>query len=858
MPAEVRPPGQVSPSLDCFDAQARPERGTMQLRSLSPNNLTSAFQRSLSSEPKGSERLDGPSAGKCAGIDKVASEAMINSPSLPGEKVDLFGSASLQRNSGFEPVCHQASPERRASTHSAESVRSRRRSSGILLAEEPKMPPSRIAQTSSWVLELKASQVFMICLTIAILYCGDVIQATFEVSADRSYAIILWLCLVIFSVEWSLQVLASPAQAAPYVCSLFFFLDALATLSIAVDIFLLQANNLMENGPIARAARAARIGTRAGRSMRLLRLMRFLRLVRITRFIKTLLQHRNEQRKRRRSWLADEDFDPKSHARADTIGAQIGATTTKKVIIMTLMLLVILPLLERNMSFHTCNAELVVVLESLYSSTEVQGNCTRLKLEVEPWFSSGFIPFSRHPKTGLTKSGMMHAQVDRCVLYSNYDLMGDLAPEQVTLAKQRRGTEIQVIPCSAVFADSNRDGVDERRSTYLLYDMRKEEQESARYAIGFTTVVVVILLGFSLIFSQDAEVLANQLVTPIVQLMNDMSHTAQLRLDQVTPQEDVLVSNVYEVRRLQAVYMQLNAAVGSFAKFTPLEVVRHFLSLGLEAQLGVEQRNVSIFFSDIAGFTTICEGSPPVEVLALLSEYFESMVSIIVEEYGTMLEFIGDAILAIWNAPNSVPDHAVRAITSALRMNSVLAQLRRRWSEQGKPIIRIRVGLHSADVFVGNLGSKMRMKYGVLGDGVNLASRLEELNKRYQTEILISEFVLAQPDVKGLFYVRPVDNVVVKGRVKPTAIYEVLCLREAASELHKQIANHSEQAMRAYTNRDFAEALTYLDTVSQLKDGRDPTGEVLADRCRKFIDFPPGENWDGSEILNQKSFGKAD
>lgn len=376
--------------------------------------------------------------------------------------------------------------------------------------------------------------------------------------------------------------------------------------------------------------------------------------------------------------------------------------------------------------------------------------------------------------------------------------------------------------------------------------------------MGFTIVVVVILLGFSLIFSQDAEVLANELVVPIGQLMNDMSLTSRLELDKVTPEDELFESNVYEVRKLQASYLTLNAALGSFAKFTPLEVVRHFLSLGTEATLGVDQRNVSIFFSDIAGFTTICEGTPPVEVLALLSEYFESMVSIIVEEKGTMLEFIGDAILAIWNAPNSVPDHAVRAITSALRMNSVLATLRKRWSEQGKPNIRIRCGLHSADVFVGNLGSRMRMKYGVLGDGVNLASRLEELNKRYSTEIMISEDVLSQPDVKNLFYVRPIDNVVVKGRVKPTSVYEVLSPKEGASKQTKQVASQSLQAMEAYMGRDFDKALQCLDAVVRLKEGRDPAGEVLADRCRHFLERPPGEDWDGSEVLKAKTFGKEE
>merc|ERR1712107_748243 len=148
------------------------------------------------------------------------------------------------------------------------------------------------------------------------------------------------------------------------------------------------------------------------------------------------------------------------------------------------------------------------------------------------------------------------------------------------------------------------------------------------------------------------------------------------------------------------------------------------------------------------------------------------------------------------------------------------------------------------------------MKYGVLGDGVNLASRLEELNKRYSTEILISQDVLNQVDVKDTFYVRPVDYVVVKGRKRPTAIYEVLALKATASEQVKSIATASEQAMSSYMNRDFVQALKLLDEVTRLKDRDfDPVGEVLADRCRRFLQHPPGEDWDGSEVLNQKTFG---
>jgi len=783
---------------------------------------------------------------------------------------DIFGATSLQSHRAFEPgfappaghadeeVQTEASSKSLRGTERTKSGRFKVRSERSSDSLRQKRCP-RAAAACDRMLKLPVVQVFMVTLTMGILFVGDFIQCVADVSYDRTLIIILWLCAVFFSCEWVMQVISSDLQDPPYNCSLFFFLDFIATVSIAIDIFVLEGNNLSENGPIARAARAARIGTRAGRSVRLLRLLRFLRLVRIVRFIKVLLNLNESKATKRRRNSQEIDSFYSSHAedttRADTIGAQIGATTTRKVVIMTLLLLLILPVLSPNSDAHVCNAELVELMKSVYSSDAVGRNCTAMKAEVSPWFEDDYVPFSQNSETGLTHRGLIYARVENCLLYLDPELVGVDDPEQVHLAEKRRGSEIQAVPCEASFSDRDGDEVDDRSATHFLYDHRAEEVESAKYAMGFTAVVIVTLLGFSLIFSQDAESFANELVAPISQLMEDMTRTSKLQLDKVHKEEDLFESRVYEVRKLQAAFVNLNGAVGSFARFMPLEVVRHFLSRGLEANLGVSQRNVTIFFSDIVGFANICESTSPVDVLALLAEYFEQMVTIIVDEHGTMLEFIGDAILAIWNAPNSVPDHAVRAIKAALRMTKALTDLRLQWADEGKPEIRIRCGLHSADVFVGNLGSKLRMKYGVLGDGVNLASRLEELNKRYLTEILISEDVLVQPNVQETFLLRPLDRVVVKGRVKPTPIYEVLDLSITASEHTRQIAQHSSQAMRCYLGREFDKAITSLGHIARTKGGDDPAGDVLRRRCEKFCENPPPNEWDGAEVLNQKTFG---
>lgn len=714
-------------------------------------------------------------------------------------------------------------------------------------------PPSKLALCCNSFLQAPPVQVVMTALTILVLYCGDMFASVTLVSWDAVPAGLLLVCMIVFLAEWIVNIISSDCQTPRYRWSLFFYLDFVAMLSIGLDILLIEAEDLTEDGPAARAARAARVGTRAGRSMRLMRLLRFIRLVRVTRMVKALLSTRDHLRSRGRQDPDEEedDGDLPQTTRADSIGVQIGARTTKKVVIMTLCLLTVLPFLESDDSASLCNQELLESLKSYVGSLSVGRNCTLLQKETAQLFGPGtsLQGLSRQPDQGLTINGIICAVLDGCLLFGDPTLMGS-PPMLSRLLERRRGPELQVIPCEASMPSI----MDGGEKDYLLYDMRAERVDDANFSMGFTSVVIVILLGAAILLTSDAETLAGQLISPISALLTDMQHTSKLELDLVSDINDWHRSDIYEIQKLQGAFHNLFCAVSSFSKFTPLEVVRHFLSLGAEAKLGVEERNVSIFFSDIAGFTTICEGTAPRDVLALLSEYFEQMVSIICEEGGTMLEFIGDAILAIWNAPSVVPDHAVRAVTSAIRMNEALEDMRRDWGEQGKPDIRIRVGVHSADVYVGNLGSRMRMKYGVLGDGVNLASRLEELNKRYVTTIMISEDVLLQPGVRHAFAIRQLDLVVVKGRSRPTAVYEVMDAIVTASDLTIQVQTEAEKAFKAYRNREFDEALRRLLALRQLKGGVDRAGDVLLERCRRFLAEPPPPGWDGSEVLTQKTF----
>ena len=212
----------------------------------------------------------------------------------------------------------------------------------------------------------------------------------------------------------------------------------------------------------------------------------------------------------------------------------------------------------------------------------------------------------------------------------------------------------------------------------------------------------------------------------------------------------------------------------------------------------LQPREITIFFSDIAGFTTICEKMKPNALLILLSDYFAAMSTLINSSRGTLLEFIGDAILAVWNAPLTFQT-TLFSLDQSIRMNAYLDKMQPVWSGKGYPPIKIRCGIHTATVFVGNIGSPDRMKYGVLGDGVNLASRLEELNKRYASKIMISINTFnKKKKVNEAFLIRPLDVVAVKGKSEGTAVFEVMGRNGEVDEFAQELQKLHNEAFACY------------------------------------------------------------
>jgi adenylate cyclase len=191
-----------------------------------------------------------------------------------------------------------------------------------------------------------------------------------------------------------------------------------------------------------------------------------------------------------------------------------------------------------------------------------------------------------------------------------------------------------------------------------------------------------------------------------------------------------------------------------------------------------ERRRATILFSDIRGFTAMSEHMSPEEVVRRLNEYLSVMIDIVFEYNGTLDKFIGDAVMAVFGAPVGMDNDEERAVRAAVAMQEAMEQLRRRWEEEGAPDFKIGIGINTGEVVVGNIGSDQRVEYAAIGDPVNLASRLEALNKEYGTSILISETTYQA--VASLVEARPIDRVAVRGRQQAVAIYEVLRMQKAA------------------------------------------------------------------------------
>jgi adenylate cyclase len=313
--------------------------------------------------------------------------------------------------------------------------------------------------------------------------------------------------------------------------------------------------------------------------------------------------------------------------------------------------------------------------------------------------------------------------------------------------------------------------------------------------------------------------------------------------------QPVVHSIVREVDHLAVAVEEMKVGLRSFGKYIPTELFRSFLSSGQEAVFGGARRTVSIFFSDVVDFTAIAEDQKPEQLVELLREYLNTVCNEIEATGGTVDKYIGDAVMAFWDAPATELNHATAACTTALRCQAALATLNERWLAAGKPPFRTRIGLHRGEVVVGNIGSDARLNYTIIGDAVNLSNRLQDLNKVYGTGIVLSETIYQQASAD--IVARPLDYVAVKGRRLPVLIYELLGLKTDEGESDRTITRLCAQGLACYRNRDWSEASALFEEVLRHRPG-DVPALLLVGRCRLYQETPPGPDWDGVNRMEHK------
>ncbi len=282
---------------------------------------------------------------------------------------------------------------------------------------------------------------------------------------------------------------------------------------------------------------------------------------------------------------------------------------------------------------------------------------------------------------------------------------------------------------------------------------------------------------------------------------------------------------------------------GAFKQYLSPAVIEELISDPDRLKLGGERRELSIYFSDLQGFTSISEVLSPEDLTALLNDYLSAMTDIIQDEGGTIDKYEGDAIIAFWNAPVEQPDHALRAVRASLRCQEKLAELRPAFRERVGKELFMRIGVNTGPAVVGNMGSKTRFDYTMLGDAVNLASRLEGVNKQFRTYTMISEMTLAALD--GAFPARELSRIAVVGRKEPVRVYEPMRQTDYAAkeELYREFGRGLEEFYRG----DFAAAVKAFTAI----EGNDPAAAAYRAKCESLIGNPPAD-WEGVWVMTEK------
>ncbi|WP_235999317.1 ABC transporter substrate-binding protein [Bradyrhizobium uaiense] len=360
-------------------------------------------------------------------------------------------------------------------------------------------------------------------------------------------------------------------------------------------------------------------------------------------------------------------------------------------------------------------------------------------------------------------------------------------------------------------------------------------------------VLIAALTGIELLLIY---VLSRRLSRPIENVSRELRSVEDLTFSHATRPS----SNIREIKELQTALSLFETSLRSFSSFVPLDVVRKLTKSGVPLTLGVEPRFMTVLFADLQDFSSLAEHMAPNDLLAQLSVYFETVSQAITEEHGTVDKFIGDGIMAFWGAPAHRDDHVLRACCGALKAARRMRQQNATWSTEGRRPLTLRIGLHCADVLVGNVGSTARLSYTVMGDGVNVAARLEGLNKAFGTTICISDSMLAA--VASRVVVRPLRHVQVKGRKQEFMVYELLGITGSgdpeieARPRDVRLSQMTWEASEYFERGEFGEAARrYQDVLEEFPS--DAVAKSMLEACSSSPSIAPSATVDGDEAAGE-------
>jgi len=428
-------------------------------------------------------------------------------------------------------------------------------------------------------------------------------------------------------------------------------------------------------------------------------------------------------------------------------------------------------------------------------------------------------------------------------------------------ASDYRQLELEVVAIPDLAGeDISPEELNRRTTSAAVILKRGKVQAEAAFSMVATLLILVLFVAGILLLTKDLTFLSRTLLQPLAELADDMESIVQLQWAGIGVAEEEDEDNsstarggASEVRLIQHTFKNMKKAIKSWGKYVPWPVVQVLLHSKEKDNVELKEAEVTVFFSDIASFTTIVEGLPPESSLLLLSRYFNDMSKIIDDQQGIVLDYIGDAILCMYGAPLENDDHPSAAVRAALQMMASLKTINKWARNNGLPEISVRCGVHTGRVLVGTMGVKSRLKYGIVGEESAFPSRLEELNKTYSTGILISSSTLNHL-CSSEFVTRPIDYVHLSqaGDSEAELIHEVMIVRRkflGGKLIRRACALHAT-AMRQYRAMDFAQALENFkkarSIIQDVMKQDDVPSTLMLQRCEGYLKKPPPDDWDGT------------